>query len=84
MDLKFLEGKKVFITGATGLIGGALIKRILEWNKSTGKRINVAALIRNKEKAKKTFADDFADIEFIVSDIKQLKPQNIGADYVIH
>ncbi len=84
MDLKFLENRKIFVTGATGLIGATLIKEILSYNNLNDNKIKIAALIRNLDKAKKIFGKNIENIEFIISDVRELKPQNIGADFVIH
>ena len=68
LDYSFLSGKTILITGATGLIGKAIIKTLLQWNKrETNHIINIIAVVRNIEKAKKCFGDN--NIQYIVGDI---------------
>ena len=45
MELNDLERKTILITGATGLIGQAIIKKL----KNTSLNINVVAMVREKE-----------------------------------
>lgn len=53
MDLSRLEGKTVFITGASGLVGKALVS-LLSSYKFTAP-VKIIAAVRNVEKAKKSF-----------------------------
>ncbi len=80
IDLCDFENKKIFITGATGLIGKAVVMRLI----STYDNIKIVACVRNEEKAKRVFADHMDRIELFVSDIKALPPQDMGVDYIIH
>ena len=59
--LKEFEGSKILITGATGLIGRTLIKKIFDWNRRTDRPIKAAALVRNEQKAAAVLADEIAD-----------------------
>lgn len=70
---------RYLITGATGLIGSALIKKLIEENSI------VYALIRNEEKAKHIFKDcNSENLKFIISDITELQPKDLGIEYIIH
>lgn len=82
VDLSKFNGKTVMVTGATGLIGKAIIKRFLEWNKLTNNPIKILALARNKEKAETIFGK--LDLEYIVSDILDISIENRNIDYIIH
>lgn len=74
------KNSKILITGATGLIGSALVKTILR-----EENVKVVALVRNAEKAERVFTDCKSEnLEIMVSDICDLKPENIGVDYIIH
>ena len=82
-DYSFLEGKKVLITGASGLIGRALVSALLlhEWENP----VKVVALVRNEEKARKCFASlPSENLEYIVCDVCDLQPMDMGVDYIIH
>lgn len=80
MDLTPFEGKKILITGAGGLIGGALVKSLATLNGA-----KVVALVRNEEKARKTFSDlPKKKLEYLVCDVCDLKSENLSVDYIIH
>ena len=85
VDFTLFEGKKILITGATGLIGTAVILSMLEWNKTAKEKIRITAVIRNVEKAKELF-DGYDDsvMEYLVSDVCDVKSSDLGIDYVIH
>ncbi len=85
MDFSALEDSCIMITGATGLVGSAIIKSILEYNKTTDKKITVVALVRSREKAERVFADYISEsLKFKVSDVCELEAENMGVDYIIH
>lgn len=72
-----LKNKTVMVTGATGLIGQALVKELLV------NEAKVIAVVRNKEKALRMFGDN-VNIFFVVSDITKLEVRQYAADYIIH
>lgn len=71
MDLNSFNGKMIFVTGATGLIGQTLIRRVLKFNRDNGGSIKVIASVRNIEKAHGIFGEDHSEEElsYVVSDI---------------
>lgn len=73
----------VLITGATGLIGKSIIKRILHFNKQTSNPVQVIALVRNLDKAKNIFPED-TNLSFWATDICKLQPERRNIDYIIH
>lgn len=84
-DFSRLENKTVLITGATGLIGSAIIMSMIEWNRKSKEKIKVIAVVRNIEKAEKIFCDYNNDeIEYLVSDISSINTNEVCADYIIH
>lgn len=56
---KSLYSKKIFITGATGLIGAALIKELIRLNDKENLNLHILALIRSDEKARLIFGEDY-------------------------
>lgn len=81
-----LRGKTFLITGATGLIGSVMIKCLVELNKEKNLGIHIIAVIRNAEKAKKVFAEDYSLIDFRMLDLQEITKESIGnsVDYIVH
>lgn len=86
MDLNSFNGKMIFVTGATGLIGQTLIRRVLEFNRDNGGSIKVIASVRNIEKAHGIFGEDHSEEElsYVVSDICSIPLEDMGIDYIVH
>lgn len=80
------EGKKILVTGATGLIGSYIIFSFLERNKKYNANIHIVAMVRNLEKGKSKFADyvESDKIEYLVGDVTKPIKEDIAVDYVIH
>ena len=72
-----LQGKKILVTGATGLIGSMVVKTLLYANKEHNLKIEIIGQIRNTEKAKLIYGDLFEAISFI-HDV------NIKCDFIVH
>ena len=62
---ELLLNKTVLITGATGLIGSTLVRCLLALNK----KIQITCPIRNLNKAKAIYSEDFESIRFIECDL---------------
>lgn len=78
-------GKKILITGATGLIGSAIVSAFLDWNRNHENQIHVIALVRNRKKCEVLFAEYLSDgLEILESDVCNLCPSDMGLDYIIH
>ena len=80
-----VDGKRLLVTGASGLIGSCLIDLLMLANWQ-GKSNHVYALGRNKERLSKRFAS-FADNEYfhiIEQDICQEISDEITFDYIVH
>ena len=72
-----MKNKTVLVTGATGLIGQALVKRLLCLD------TKVLAIVRNIDKAKKILGDD-KRISYIVGDITEIEIKSLDIDFIIH
>lgn len=83
MILSHFEGSKVLVTGANGLIGKTLVKKLLSYRGA--KPIEVFALVRNKERAFAAFSDMPQEhLHFIVCDVRQFAPENLGINFIVH
>ena len=76
MDNEF-KGKKVLVTGATGLIGQALVKRLLSLDSI------VLAVVRDLERARRLFGET-ENICYLISDVTELEPKYLDIDYIVH
>ena len=82
------EGKTIFVTGATGLIGQNIVNALLYYGMLVENPPKVMALVRNIEKANLMFEHQIKDcgkcLEFVVSDITDMPVVNKKIDYLIH
>ena len=83
-----LEGKSILISGATGMIGKCLVDVLMarNVNATREKKIRVAALSRNEERAKERFASYMGTEDFVYRscDVNREIPECGQVDYVIH
>ena len=87
---KNFEGKTIFISGATGMIGSFLIDSVMLRNEELekSKRTKIIAVSRNRETAEKRFSRWFKKEEFFyyAGDITQFseKINSCAPDFLIH
>lgn len=86
LPLDELNGKSVFVTGATGLIGSQIIKFLLCLNRTKQMDIKVLAFARSEEKARKVFPylEGNDALELVLGDINQTICYAGKVDYIIH
>ena len=73
-----MESKEtVFVTGATGVIGSMLVKKLLS------QKYKVVCLVRNEDKARRLLGSN-ADLCLIVGDVTKENIINEDIDYIIH
>jgi nucleoside-diphosphate-sugar epimerase len=75
-----LEGKTLFISGATGLIGSSIIKAIAINSPSA----RIVAFTRDQNKGKKIFHGYEKNILFVTGDIREPVVFDGQIDYIIH
>ncbi len=74
-----LDGSRVLISGATGLIGKYLVRFLAEYCNCT-----VFVIVRDMEKARTLWADLGSRIQYIHSDIAEVEAVSLSVDYMIH
>ncbi len=84
-----LKGKRLLITGATGMIASVIIDILMNKNKSIpedSQKIQIIAVSRNTEKAKRCFAPyrDNAAFTYLSHDITLPLPELGTVDYILH
>lgn len=82
--IKQLQGKRLLITGATGLIGVCLIDALMLYNQQEAD-IHIYATGRNKQSAMPRLGEYFEDehFQFIEQDVCQPLPAWLNVDYII-
>ena len=85
IDFKQFEGTTVLVTGAAGLIGRTLIKKMFDWNEQAETPISVIGMEFSEERAKAVLGEYVEKgLKLIIADVRDVKPENIGVDYIIH
>jgi nucleoside-diphosphate-sugar epimerase len=74
--------KKFLVTGATGLIGKAVVHTLLHLNE-LGANVQIVAQVHSMEKAERAFSPN-AKLTYIAGDIAELPLSDIGVNYIIH
>lgn len=83
MDLHSMEGKTIFLTGATGLIGRNIISYIQNANQALQSPIHVIGLTRDETKVSRMFPDR-NNLSFVTGDVRKRMEVNESIDYIIH
>lgn len=87
IDLESLQGKRILITGATGMIGVCLINLLMTYSCQSGHPVFIMALARNEEKMRDKFAAYLSKeyFSYVVGDINLGMPPIDGkVDIIIH
>lgn len=86
-SMRFLSGKTVLVSGATGMLGSCLVDAIMVWNQQQTEPCKVIALGRNLEKGRQRFVDYWNSDAFIFIQQDVCEPLNNlteTIDYIIH
>lgn len=81
-----LHGQSFIITGATGLIGSCLVRRLQELNQAEGLGLHIVCVVRNVAKAEAMFGKESDEISYYEYDFASDKPfcPPQHADYLVH
>ncbi len=86
IDWDRLNGKTIFVTGATGLIGSTVVQALLYANRKRSLHLQVKALVRNLQKAQAMFARYEGDeaLSFVVGTVEELSEVEGQVDFIVH
>ena len=84
-----LRGKKVLITGVTGMLASYIVDVLLIYNDrlmNNGDRICITGMARDKDRVARRFANwrDRKDLNFIIQDVVEPLATSETFDYIIH
>lgn len=80
-----LRNKAILVTGATGLVGTALIRALLYVNEEKRLGLTVVALVRDLEKARQKFGDVCGEaLRFVTGSVEQTDSIDGQVDYIVH
>lgn len=83
-----LEGKRILLSGATGMLGKCLVDILGERNRQTApeRKVKLTALSRDRERAKKRLGECFEEEWFnhVACDVNLAIPELGNVDYIIH
>lgn len=87
VDLNKLAGKRILITGCTGLICSAVIDIFLRWNETNDNKIEILAAGRDTQKIMQRFAPFSSGGYFnpvVYDSVKADNKLDFKCDYIIH
>lgn len=85
-EKEMLYGKRIYISGASGMIASYLVAYFIWLNEAFGTNIQIYAGVRSKDKAINRFGDYLYKEYFhlIQSDVLESLPEELCLDYIIH
>lgn len=79
-----LEAQTILVTGATGLLGSAIVRSLILANKKYNLHLQVIAVVRSKQKAEKMFDCSDKSLVLVKQDICDKFTVEYQVDYIIH
>ncbi len=85
VDWEEFRGKSILVTGATGLIGGVLVRALALANAARGLDLTILANFRNRQKADVLFGAAYAHgVVPLVGDVREPLNYDGPVDYLVH
>ncbi len=80
------SGKRVLVTGATGLIGSQVVRAFCAMNRKKDAGIRVLAMVRSEEKARRIFGEllDRGDVGLVIGDVLSKIEAAEKIDMIVH
>lgn len=83
-----LKNSSILITGATGLVGKAIVRTLMYANHSMELGINIIILVHNLEKANDVFGEFWNELTIINADVNNIHIEDFmnvkTIDYIVH
>lgn len=80
-----LSGKRVLVTGATGLVGSLIVRYLLFAREAYSLDIGIIGVVRGMGKARSIYGDRLDLAEWVEADLSLEEPDCEGAvDYIVH
>lgn len=85
LNLEQLYGKRILISGASGMVGVSLIDTLMYFSKGNADAVSVIALARNEEKLKQRFQQylSLPNFSYVIGDVNIAVPQIEGEIHII-
>ncbi len=83
---EFYAGTSILVTGATGLVGAALVRSLACMNRMKHTNIRILALVRDGQKARQVFGPllDRGDVKLVLGDVSQPLSLEEPVDMIFH
>ncbi|MBP5666852.1 MAG: NAD-dependent epimerase/dehydratase family protein [Salinivirgaceae bacterium] len=80
-----LKGKKILITGATGMLGVCMIDALMKYNTIQNANVGIYAVGRSREKASARLGEYYTNplFHFIEQDVREKLPEDLSFDFII-
>ena len=84
--IKKLENKKILLTGATGMLGTAIIRMLTNYNQQYNTNIQITGISRSEKRAKERLSDfmGLPEFTYVAADINAPLLDLGTFDYIIH
>lgn len=86
MDLSFLKGKSIFITGASGLVGSFFVDTLIRFNETTNEKVDIYATFLSRDELQNRFPNNLNDEKFkaIFWDVTKPIQFDVYPDFILH